>query len=140
PLLHGGVDRIITERRAKQITGADVLGVMLDARYDDGSAMADAEIRDQVWTLLAAGHETTAVAMAWGVYWLLREPAVLARLRAEVGALGSEAAPQGDVVMVNVGAILDDAAVFREPERFQPERFLENSFGATQFLPFGGGS
>jgi cytochrome P450 family 110 len=176
------VDRIVAERRTRETPGADVLGVMLEARYDDGSAMADAEVRDQLWTLLAAGHETTALAMAWGVYWLLREPAVLTRLRAEVGALGPDPAPEalarlpyldaivcetlriepivtdvsrrcrlplrvgpwtvppGEVVMVNVGAILGDAAVFPEPERFQPERFLENSFGATQFLPFGGGS
>jgi cytochrome P450 family 110 len=176
------VDRIIAERRARETLGSDVLGVMLEARYDDGGAMADAEIRDQVWTLLAAGHETTAVAIAWGVYWLLREPAVLARLRDEVGALGNAPAPealgrlpyldaivcetlriepivtdvsrrcriplrvgpwtvpQGDIVMVNVGAILDDAALFREPARFHPERFLEQTFGATQFLPFGGGS
>jgi cytochrome P450 len=46
--------------------------------------MEDAEIRDQVVTLLFAGHETTAVTFAWAVYWLLREPAVLERLRGEL--------------------------------------------------------
>jgi cytochrome P450 len=43
--------------------------------------MDDAEIKDQVYTLLIAGLETTAVSMAWGVYWLLREPSVLEKLR-----------------------------------------------------------
>jgi cytochrome P450 len=176
------VDDMIARRRARQNLGGDILGLLLEARYDDGSAMADAEIRDLAMTLLLAGHETTAIAIAWGVYWLLREPAALARLRGAIDALGPEPSaealsrepylqaviaetlriepivtdvgricrvpltlgpftvPAGEYAIVNVAAIFASEALFPEPARFRPERFLETSFSAWQFMPFGGGS
>jgi len=176
------VDGLIAERRAAPSLGGDLLGLLLEARYEDGSVMANAEIRDQLLTLLLAGHETSAVAMAWGVYWLTHEPAVLARLRGELDALGPEPAPEavvrspylqavcseslriepvvtdvarvckapfslgpytvpaGDIVFVNMTAILRDDRVFPEAHRFRPERFLERSFGPGEFVPFGGGA
>lgn len=92
------VDEVISARRARSETGLgeDVLGVLLSARYEDGEPMSDAEIRDQLGTLLLAGHETSAIALAWGVYWLLREPTVLAELRTHLDALGSE--PTADMI------------------------------------------
>ena len=66
------------------------------ARYDDGSSMTDQEIRDQLVTLLAAGHETTATALAWALYWIHRDPALLRDLRAELAALGPD--PEPDAV------------------------------------------
>lgn len=80
------IDRQIEARRATNASGDDILGLLLAARYDDGSAMTDAQIRDQLLTILIAGHETTAIALAWALYWLVRHPAVLARLRAELPA------------------------------------------------------
>ena len=59
----------------------DVLSLLLAARHEDGSPMSDAELRDELVTILAAGHETTATGLAWAVERLLRNPAVLARLR-----------------------------------------------------------
>ncbi len=85
------VDAIVAKRRASGDPGSDVLGTLVDARYEDGAPMDDAEIRDQLLTLLLAGHETTATAIAWGVYWLAREPTKLATLRAELDALGAAA-------------------------------------------------
>lgn len=92
------VDEIIAARRKRAggDVGEDVLGVLLSARYEDGEPMSDAEIRDQLGTLLLAGHETSAIAIAWGVYWLLREPIVLEKLRTHLDALGSE--PTADVL------------------------------------------
>jgi cytochrome P450 len=64
----------------------DVLSLLLQARHEDGSPMADDELRDELMTLLVAGHETTASALAWAVERLVRHPDALARLRSEVEA------------------------------------------------------
>ncbi|WP_396933866.1 cytochrome P450 [Mycolicibacterium sp.] len=69
---------------------ADVLALMLHARYDDGSPIADAHIADELLTLLAAGHETTATTLSWAIERLRRHPRLLARLAAEADAGGSE--------------------------------------------------
>ena len=55
----------------------DILAMMLQSRYDDGSAMGHSEIADQLLTLLSAGHETTATTLAWTVERLRRHPRVL---------------------------------------------------------------
>ena len=88
-----GVDELlfaeIAERRggaAEGQQGQDILSLLIAARFEDGSAMDDADLRDQLLTLLLAGHETTATGLAWAFDLLLRNPATLARLRAEVDA------------------------------------------------------
>ncbi len=67
----------------------DVLALMLQSRYDDGSSLTRAEIADELITMLAAGHETTATTLAWAVERLQRHPHLLDRLVAELDA-GSE--------------------------------------------------
>jgi cytochrome P450 len=64
----------------------DVLSLLLCARYEDGEGMTDAELRDELFTMLAAGHETTATGLAFAFDLLLRNPSVLERLRAELAA------------------------------------------------------
>jgi cytochrome P450 family 135 len=64
----------------------DILSLLVAARHEDGSPMSDAEIHDELLTLLVAGHETTATALSWAVERLIRHPAKLERLRAEVEA------------------------------------------------------
>jgi len=64
----------------------DVLSLLLQARHDDGSAMSDKELRDELMTLLVAGHETSATALAWALEALTHHPAALERLRDEVDA------------------------------------------------------
>jgi cytochrome P450 len=61
----------------------DILSLLLQARHEDGSPMSDGELRDELMTLLVAGHETTATALAWAVERLVRHPDKLARLTAE---------------------------------------------------------
>jgi len=75
---------IIAERRRRPTGGADVLSMMLEARDQDGSPMTDVEVRDELVTLLLAGHETTATALAWTFDQLLSHPAALARVRADL--------------------------------------------------------
>jgi cytochrome P450 family 135 len=64
----------------------DVLSMLLQARHEDGSPMSDEELRDELMTLLVAGHETSATALAWALEALTHHPAALARLRDEVDA------------------------------------------------------
>jgi cytochrome P450 len=76
---------LIDERRAEGDTGRDdVLTMLLAARHDDGTPMTHRELRDELVTLLVAGHETTASALAWAFERLTQTPEVLARLTAEV--------------------------------------------------------
>jgi cytochrome P450 len=62
----------------------DILSLLIGARFADGSEMQDGELRDQLLTLLLAGHETTATSLAWTFDLLLRHPSVLAKLRGEL--------------------------------------------------------
>ena len=86
------LDEEITARRQALSGGAtlgqDILSRLITARYDDGSAMTDAQLRDELITLLFAGHETTAITLCWALYYLHRDPALLARVRAELAGLG----------------------------------------------------
>jgi len=65
---------------------SDILSMLLSARYEDGEPMSDAELRDELMTLLVAGHETTATSLAWTMERLVRHPGALERLRDEVAA------------------------------------------------------
>jgi cytochrome P450 family 135 len=64
----------------------DILSLLMQARFEDGGEMSDADLRDQLMTLLLAGHETTATALAWTFDLLLRHPRELARLRESIEA------------------------------------------------------
>jgi cytochrome P450 len=76
----------IAERRADPELEAreDILSLLVAARFEDGSRMEERELRDQLMTLLLAGHETTATALAWAFDLLFRAPDKLRRLREEV--------------------------------------------------------
>jgi cytochrome P450 len=170
----------LPERRARGGGSNDVLEHLLAARYEDGSPMRDADICDELVTILLAGHETTATALAWALYEVGRHPAVLERLRGDLQALAgpdpdsvaklpylsavcnetlrlhtllpevarlcSEPAEvlghtlrPGDSVAVSVMAIHHDAGLYPEPDEFIPQRFIDRTYSAFEFLPFGGG-
>ncbi len=82
------VDRLIDKAQADPGLAArdDVLALMLQSRYEDGSPMTRAEIADELITMLAAGHETTATTLAWAVERLQRHPQLLDRLVADLDA------------------------------------------------------
>ena len=68
----------------------DILSMLVGARFEDGEGMDNSELRDQLMTLLLAGHETTATALAWTFDLLLHNPAARKRLRAEIAEGGDE--------------------------------------------------
>jgi cytochrome P450 len=78
----------IARRRAQQDLGerTDILSLLMQARDEQGVAMTDAELRDELVTLLLAGHETTATSVAWAIERLVRHPDKLARLTTEIDA------------------------------------------------------
>jgi cytochrome P450 len=83
------VQKMIDERRGRPSTArADLLTRLLQARDDDGAAMSDRQVRDEVLTLFVAGHETTATSLAWTLYYACRDPALYAAMEREVDAVG----------------------------------------------------
>jgi len=85
-------EEIRRRRRAPDLEERDdVLSLLLQARHEDGSPMSDRELRDELMTLLTAGHETTATSLAWALEALARHPRVLTRLRQEVVEAGGDA-------------------------------------------------
>lgn len=80
----------ISDRRADPTTEEreDILSMLVSARDEDGQGLDDIELRDQLMTLLLAGHETTATALAWCFDQLLRSPDAYERLRSEIDSDG----------------------------------------------------
>src|SRR5215210_5104612 len=157
----------IGERRAEG-GGEDILSLLLAARFEDGEPMADQEICDQLVTLLVAGHETTATALAWTLELLVHHPAALERLgdgsdpaylKAVIAEslrlrpvvplagrrLSSELAvnghvlPAGTDVTPAIWLAHTREATYPEPYAFRPDRFLETKPETYAWIPFGGG-
>jgi len=79
---------MIREHQASAEDTGDLLSMLLRARDDDtGEGMTDLQLRDEIMTLLLAGHETTAIAMSWTFYLLSRHPWALQRVEEEVAAV-----------------------------------------------------
>jgi cytochrome P450 family 135 len=145
----------------------DVLSMLLQARYEDGRGMSDEELRDELMTLLVAGHETTATALSWAVERLVRHPEKLERLASgdeeyldavvketlrlrpvlpivlrrltEPMEIGGRELPAGVAVAPCIYLMHRRPDVYPEPTRFRPERFLEQQAGTYTWIPFGGG-
>jgi cytochrome P450 len=79
------VYEVIAQRRADHVPGTrnDIMSLLFDARDEDGQGLTDEELRNELLTLVLAGHETTANTIAWAFERLLRHPDVYARLRDE---------------------------------------------------------
>lgn len=159
----------IAERRAdpELDSRTDALAMMIRA-----GQMTDIQLRDQLMTLLVAGHDTTATSLSWALERLTRHPAVLdkavraaragtdeyldavcrevLRIRPVVFDVGriltepTEVAgyhlPAGVMVAPGIGLVHRDAAQYEDPDRFDPDRMIDASFGPTTWLPFGGGN
>ncbi len=88
--LRDEVDALVLEELGERRRGddgaerSDILSLLLAARDEDGEAMSDDELRDELMTLLFAGHETTATALAWGIDLIVQHPEAKARLEAEI--------------------------------------------------------
>ncbi len=86
----------------------DVLSMLIHARHDDGTRMDDVTLRDNLRTLLFAGHDTTAITLAWAIYFIHRHPEVLARARRDVDALGPRPEPAALAKLPYLNAIIDE--------------------------------
>jgi cytochrome P450 len=107
----------IARRRAEGPTGRpDVLSMLIEARDEDGRAMTDVELRDEMITLLLAGHETTATSLAWAFHRILGRPDVLAKLDAERARVVGD----GSVEPHHVNALEYLDAVVKETARLNP--------------------
>ncbi|TAF58655.1 MAG: cytochrome P450 [Oscillatoriales cyanobacterium] len=115
----------------------DILSLMMAARDENGEPMSNEELRDELMTLLFAGHETTATALAWACYWIHSLPSVRQKLLQEL--MGHQLEP-GTVVFGSIYLTHRREDLYPEPLQFKPERFLERQFSPYEYLPFGGGS
>lgn len=80
---------LIAERRAQpDAWPRDLLSSLLRARGEDGAALSDVQLRDEIVTMLIAGHETTGVSLAWALHLLAQNPGAMAQLQSEADALG----------------------------------------------------
>ena len=84
---------IATRRTEDNSEGTDILSLMMSARNESGEALKDKELRDELMTLMLAGHETTATPIAWSLYWVHRQPEIRTKLREEIASLGSNPEP-----------------------------------------------
>lgn len=109
------VDRRLAERRRTVLSreADDLMGRMMTARYKDGSSMSDEAIRDELITILLAGHVTTATALSWALYELSRHPSSLERLRSELAALGPDPEPDLIVRQPYLSAVCDETLRLR---------------------------
>lgn len=85
--IHGIMDRIIAERRKETAHISDLLTMLMEARDENGAPMSDKQLRDEVITLLTAGHETTTLALAWTCFLIATRPDVVERMTAEAAFL-----------------------------------------------------
>ena len=108
--------RIIDERAKSGERGDDALSMLLDARYEDGSPLPRERIRNELITLLAAGHETTSNALSWTLMRLSRHPDVARRLADEV----SEVLGDRDPTFEDVADLTYTRWVFDESMRIHP--------------------
>jgi cytochrome P450 family 110 len=99
----------IQERRANpDLLGDDILSLMLVAKDEEGQSMTDGELRDELMTLLFAGHETTATAIAWAMYWIHRQPEVGQKLRKELDELDENTDPVTLARLPYLSALCDE--------------------------------
>jgi cytochrome P450 len=98
---------VIRQRRAKHVPGArnDILSLLLDARDEDGEGLTDEELRNELLTLVLAGHETTANTIAWACERLLRHPDVYEHLR-ETARAGDGAHEGGDYLEATIQEVM----------------------------------
>jgi cytochrome P450 len=119
---------LIDERRAADEPGDDVLSMLLGARDEDGQPMSDGELRDELVTALAAGHETSASQLAWAIERIAREPRIQARLHAELDAGDDES-----YLVATINEILRRRPVLPAPEPRMVKQPIE--IGGIEYQP-----
>lgn len=185
--LRSSLMSVLEERRRNPSDRQDLVSMLISASDPEtGRMMTDVEIIDNLMTFITAGHETTALGLAWTFDLLARNPECEARMSAEIeevtqgeemrpehiGALnytrqvfseamrlyppapiitrtalkdfklGDYLVPEGTVMFVPIYAVHHHAAIWNEPEKFDPDRFLTDATKARHryaYMPFGAG-
>jgi cytochrome P450 len=96
--IHGIMDRIIAERRKETTRISDLLTMLMEARDENGAPMSDKQLRDEVITLLTAGHETTTLALAWTCFLIATRPDVVERMTSEAAFLNGRTPAYDDLM------------------------------------------
>ena len=96
----------IRERREQNQSSDDILSLLIMAQDSSGISMSDEEIHDELMTLLVAGHETTASALVWALYWVHYLPEVHEQLRQELNSLGNNANSLAVTRLPYLGAVV----------------------------------
>ncbi|MEU9807601.1 cytochrome P450 [Mycobacterium sp. NPDC050853] len=181
-MIMGGADQLIEMRRRHPTERTDILNLLIDAKYDDGTPLENDKIAVEIAGMIVGGHETTAAALAWTFALVSGHPEIERRLIDEVDALGGKPVTvadmaslplaracfdeaqrlQGGLVINPKTALVDDEmGGFRiaagttilysslamqrdprfwpEPDRYNPDRFLNNEADLRAFIPFGRG-
>ena len=107
---------IIRERRANPRDSSDLLGALLKMQHADGSPLSEKELRDEMMTLLLAGHETTAVALAWTWYLLALNNETETKLQQELKTVLGDRDP----TVADIPRLRYTAAVIKESMRLYP--------------------
>ncbi|MEA2166950.1 MAG: hypothetical protein QOF76_250 [Solirubrobacteraceae bacterium] len=165
------MDRQIAAARAdpRLAERDDVLAMLIGARDEAGHGLTDADLRDELKTLIAAGHETTATAIAWACDLLAHRPEAAAAIRdgdaayrsaaakeilrlrpvvpvvagrvmLEPAACGAFELPAGTTVLVDALNTHNDPELHPEPGEFRPQRFFAEGPPPYSYLPWGGGA
>ncbi len=131
---------LIRDRKRTQTDAGDLLAMLLLARDEEtGEAMTERQVRDETLTLLLAGHETTAAALAWAWYLLGLNPEIAERLRREVNAVLGERTPTFE----DLGKLSLARAIFDETLRLypsawgQPRQSIADDEIGGYFIPAG---
>jgi len=121
PVLDAAIYEIIAQHRQQGEDQGDLLSMLMSARdtEGDGSGMTDQQLRDEVMTLVLAGHETTANALAWTFWYLAQHPEVDARLAEEVRSVCPDRPP----AMADLPLLPYTRAVFSESMRLRPPAY-----------------
>lgn len=167
-----------TQRQSRN----DILSTLTSLIDDSGKALSNDHIRDELTTLLAAGHETTANSLTWAIYLISTHPNVKSTLTDEIMALPSDSAIEPIMKLKYLDAVIKEVLrihpvvplvmrsvvsphtlmgyelregtyagiatyalhmnpnIWENPEKFQPERFIENDYSPHEYVPFGGGT
>ncbi|MFX0578466.1 cytochrome P450 [Nocardia nepalensis] len=173
------IDEMVADRRRNPIPDGDLLSMVLDASFDDGTTLTEEHVRRELMGLIIGGYETTAAVMSWVLARLPFAPAAQARAYAEVDALGGNQVsrddldnlgylracfdeaqrlqgfplnarqateddeiggfriPAGTVIGVSGYTLHHDPRFWRDPNAFDPSRFLDEEVNDYAFLPMG---
>ena len=124
-VIRGEIDRLLYAEIARCKREAleernDIMAMLAAARDEDGQPMADEEIRDEMITMLVAGHESVATSLSWVVYRLLQNPDVLAKAQAEVASVTGNGSGGNELTAEQIAELSYLDAVIKETARLNP--------------------